>query len=58
MLKIQESEFEALRQHAEETYPYECCGVLLGQFDGDGTLLNTEDTEDTESFCATLCPLC
>lgn len=36
MLKIGKSEFEALRRHGEETYPHECCGVLLGQFDGSG----------------------
>jgi proteasome lid subunit RPN8/RPN11 len=35
MLKIRRKEFEALRQHGEETYPHECCGVLLGQM-GDG----------------------
>jgi len=35
MLKISKTEFDALRQHGEETYPYECCGVLLGQADGD-----------------------
>ena len=37
MLKISQSEFEALRRHGEETYPHECCGVLLGQFEEDGT---------------------
>jgi len=30
MLKIQQSDFEGLRKHGEETYPHECCGVLLG----------------------------
>lgn len=35
MLKICQSEFEALRRHGEETYPHECCGALLGRFDGD-----------------------
>jgi proteasome lid subunit RPN8/RPN11 len=33
MLKLSQSAYVALRQHGEETYPYECCGVLLGQFD-------------------------
>lgn len=37
MLKIGKTEFEQLRRHGEETYPHECCGVLLGQFDGDAT---------------------
>jgi proteasome lid subunit RPN8/RPN11 len=30
MLKILHSMLNSLRQHGEETYPYECCGVLLG----------------------------
>jgi proteasome lid subunit RPN8/RPN11 len=37
MLKISDSACASLRQHGEETYPYECCGVLLGRFDDDGT---------------------
>jgi proteasome lid subunit RPN8/RPN11 len=36
MLKIQQPEYEAIRQHGEDTYPYECCGVLLGRSDEDG----------------------
>jgi len=35
MLKLSHSHYDSLRQHGEETYPYECCGVLLGQMDGD-----------------------
>lgn len=35
MLKISKTELDGLRQHGEETYPHECCGVLLGQVDGD-----------------------
>jgi proteasome lid subunit RPN8/RPN11 len=31
MLKVKEAEYEAMRQHGEETYPHECCGVLLGR---------------------------
>ncbi|HEX9136818.1 MAG TPA: M67 family metallopeptidase, partial [Nitrospirota bacterium] len=27
----------ALRRHGEETYPHECCGVLLGRFEDDGS---------------------
>lgn len=26
---------DALRRHAEETYPEECCGLLLGRMDGE-----------------------
>jgi proteasome lid subunit RPN8/RPN11 len=36
VLKIQQPEYEAIRQHGEETYPHECCGVLLGRSDEDG----------------------
>jgi len=35
MLKISQSAYVSLRQHGEETYPHECCGVLLGRFDDD-----------------------
>ncbi len=35
MLKISQSDYDAMRRHGEETYPYECCGVLLGVMDGD-----------------------
>jgi len=35
-LKIGKSTWELLRRHGEETYPHECCGVLLGEIDGDG----------------------
>jgi len=39
MLVVKQAEYEALRRHGEETYPYECCGVLLGQFtNGDRTV--------------------
>jgi proteasome lid subunit RPN8/RPN11 len=31
MLRIQYADYEALRAHGEETYPNECCGVLLGK---------------------------
>lgn len=36
MLKITEKDYEAIRRHGEETYPHECCGVLLGNFGDDG----------------------
>jgi len=36
MLKISQSVYAALRRHGEETYPHECCGVLLGHFADNG----------------------
>ncbi len=34
MLRITRQELAAIERHAEETYPHECCGVLLGTSDG------------------------
>ena len=33
MLKITQAAYEELRRHGEQTYPHECCGVLLGRMD-------------------------
>jgi len=35
MLKLSNTHYASLRQHGEETYPYECCGVLLGTMTDD-----------------------
>ena len=40
MLRIPPEDYEALRRHGEETYPHECCGVLLGRVD-DGARIVT-----------------
>jgi proteasome lid subunit RPN8/RPN11 len=37
MLKVPKDVLAAFRQHGEEAYPHECCGVLLGRFDDDGS---------------------
>lgn len=37
MLKISQPIYTALRRHGEKTYPHECCGVLLGRFEDDGS---------------------
>ncbi len=41
MLKIDKERYESIRRHGEETYPHECCGVLLGQMDGDTKTVTT-----------------
>ena len=41
MLTIGRKEYEALRRHGEETYPHECCGVLLGRMDGDQRIVTS-----------------
>jgi proteasome lid subunit RPN8/RPN11 len=35
-LQISEAIFDAIRAHGEETYPHECCGVLLGRSTANG----------------------
>jgi proteasome lid subunit RPN8/RPN11 len=35
-LKATRTLLEQIRKHGEETYPHECCGVLLGSFDEGG----------------------
>ena len=37
MIRLSQSAYVSLRQHGEETYPHECCGVLLGHFEDDGS---------------------
>src|SRR3990172_5563293 len=34
MLRIPQDALDQLRRHGEETYPNECCGVLLGKVEG------------------------
>jgi proteasome lid subunit RPN8/RPN11 len=41
MLKFTQRDYDAIRHHGEETYPHECCGVLLGSFEDDGTRVVT-----------------
>jgi proteasome lid subunit RPN8/RPN11 len=43
MLRLTQADHDALRRHGEETYPYECCGVLLGRMSdsGDGARVVT-----------------
>ena len=36
VLRLPKSVYEAIRAHGEETYPHECCGVLLGTSKAEG----------------------
>jgi proteasome lid subunit RPN8/RPN11 len=36
MLHLNFHDYQTLRAHGEETYPHECCGVLLGTSTPDG----------------------
>jgi len=49
MLRLGQSHYDALRQHGEETYPHECCGVLLGRFEDDGTRVVTSIARTTNT---------
>jgi proteasome lid subunit RPN8/RPN11 len=35
-LRIPRALYDRLRQHGEATYPHECCGALVGEFDEAG----------------------
>jgi len=41
MLKLKRTDYDSLRRHGEETYPHECCGMLLGHVNDDGTRIVT-----------------
>lgn len=50
MLKISQKEYAEIRRHGEETYPHECCGVLLGTMDEDArTVTSTVRCGNTRS---------
>ena len=36
-LRLKSAQLEELRRHGEATYPYECCGVLVGERTPDGS---------------------
>jgi len=46
MLKLSEPIYNALRKHGEETYPHECCGVLLGRSVQNADNLDINTVED------------
>ena len=41
MMKISSQDYDSIRRHGEETYPHECCGILLGHIDDDGVRVVT-----------------
>jgi proteasome lid subunit RPN8/RPN11 len=42
MLKLNRNLFDAIRRHGEDTYPHECCGVLVGRMLDDNVRVVTE----------------
>ena len=51
-MKISKSLLEKVRAHGKRTYPEECCGILLGQLNGEerviGNILEIENAHDGE----------
>ena len=39
MLKLTYSDYVAVRAHGEQSYPQECCGILLGKVESDGNVV-------------------
>jgi proteasome lid subunit RPN8/RPN11 len=53
MLKLSRADYDALRRHGEETYPHECCGILLGRIDDDArTVTSTARAGNTRTDSA------
>jgi proteasome lid subunit RPN8/RPN11 len=53
MLKLLKTEYDAIRAHGEETYPHECCGVLLGHAgDEDNAVIETVRAGNTRTDSA------
>ena len=47
VLQLQPEHLQAIRAHAESTYPEECCGLLLGKFAGEcKNLVKVRPTEN------------
>ena len=53
MIKVTQEHLEAIRRHGEETYPYECCGFLIGEKDGDANVLRVVYRAENEWTQAT-----
>lgn len=50
MLRINRKHFEAMRRHAEECFPDECCGVLLGTMsDGERIVADVMTATNTRT---------
>ena len=39
-IKVKQEHLEQIRNHGQQTYPYECCGFLLGERVGNTNVLN------------------
>ncbi|WP_341528968.1 M67 family metallopeptidase [Nostoc sp. UHCC 0302] len=52
MIRLNEEHLQAIRTHAESTYPEECCGIILGYLASEGKtvveVMPTENAWNTE----------
>ncbi len=54
-MKITDAQLKQIYAHAKETYPFECCGFLLGSFDEGGLVrqvrrATNQNAERTDRF--------
>ena len=54
-MKISDAQLKQIYAHAKETYPYECCGFLLGSFENGGLVrevrqATNQNQERTDRF--------
>ena len=42
MIEVKDEHLAEIRQHGERDYPFECCGLMLGKFEGEGRKIVTE----------------
>lgn len=42
MIELSQQQLNEIRRHAEQDYPYECCGLLIGRFAEAGRKVVTE----------------
>lgn len=48
MIFITSEQLQQIKHHAESTYPEECCGLLLGKFTSEGSILiEVRETENS-----------
>ena len=53
MLRMTSEIYDAIRKHGEETYPHECCGILLGgNTDGDNEVVDAMRAGNTRTDSA------
>lgn len=53
MLRVSDDIYAAIRKHGEETYPHECCGILLGRNEeGDNRIVEAVRAGNTRTDSA------